>query len=86
MIGATGKISRIHFQGFIHQELYSGLIGTKWTNSNRGAISEAELLDKYFDLLSNAEIKKLYEIYKVDFQQFGYTFEFRGIKYNDKAL
>ena len=76
----------IQFPGFLYQELYSGLISTKWTNSNRGNISEAELLEKYFDLLSNAEIKKLYEIYKVDFQQFGYSFEFRGIKYNDKSL
>ena len=62
------------------------MIDSKWKNSNKGRISESELVTTYFNLLSNAEIKKLYEIYKLDFQQFGYTFEFRGFKYNNDAL
>ena len=52
-------------------------------NSNKSNITDQQLIEAYFDLLSNNEIKRLYEIYKLDFKQFKYTFTFRGIIYND---
>ena len=60
-----------------------GIVKSKWENSNKGNITEEQLIEAYFDLLSNSEIKRLYEIYQLDFKQFNYTFTFRGITYND---
>ena len=34
-----------------------------------------------FEMLSDDEIKKLYNIYEADFKQFHYKFHFRGIEY-----
>ena len=50
---------------------------------NKRNITDQQLIKAYFELLSNKEIKKLYDIYRLDFQQFNYTFTFRGITYND---
>ena len=61
---------------------FQGKLQSRWENSNKGSISDQELVDTYFELLSNQEIQKLYEIYKLDFQQFNYSFSFRGIAYN----
>ena len=60
-----------------------GIVKSKWENSNKGNVTEEQLIEAYFDLLSNSEIKRLYEIYQLDFKQFNYTFTFRGITYNN---
>ena len=60
-----------------------GIVKSKWENSNKKRnITDQQLIEAYFDLLSNNEIKRLYEIYRLDFKQFNYTFTFRGITYN----
>ena len=58
------------------------ILFSKWENSNKMNISDEVLLNVYFEMLSNQEIQKLYEIYEADFQQFQYKFNFRGIEYN----
>ena len=45
-------------------------------------VSDAELVEAYFSLLTDAEIERLYKIYKLDFKQFEYSFKFRGREYN----
>ena len=67
----------------ISNELILGIVKSKWENSNKRNITDQQLIEAYFDLLSNNEIKRLYEIYRLDFKQFNYTFTFRGITYND---
>ena len=44
-------------------------------------ISDAELLEVYYDLLTDEEINALYQIYRLDFLQFDYNFNFRGRQY-----
>ena len=71
-------------ESFLFNELLLiGIVKSKWENSNKGNITENQLIEAYFGLLSNNEIKRLYEIYRLDFKQFNYTFTFRGITYND---
>ena len=60
---------------------YSDFLNSKWENSNKLNISDDQLLEAYFNMLSDQEIKKLYNIYEADFQQFEYKFNFRGIEY-----
>jgi len=69
---------------FLVQQLGAeGIVKSKWENSNKKSnITDQQLIEAYFDLLSNNEIKRLYEIYRLDFKQFNYTFTFRGITYN----
>ena len=57
------------------------ILQSRWLNSNKLNVTDRELLETYFSLLTDTEIKKLHEIYLLDFQQFNYSFEFRGIKY-----
>ena len=57
------------------------LLHSKWLNSNKLNISDTKLLQVYFEMLSDEDIRKLYNIYEVDFKQFQYNFDFRGIKY-----
>ena len=61
---------------------YLDILQSKWLNSNKLNVTDQELLEAYFSLLTDAEIEKLYQIYLLDFQQFGYSFQFRGINYN----
>lgn len=42
-------------------------------------ISSKEITNKYFELLTDEDIFKLYQIYKLDFQMFNYTFQIRNI-------
>ena len=51
-------------------------------NSNKINISDTELLEAYFDLLTDEQIADLYQIYQLDFLQFDYTFTFRGKQYH----
>ncbi len=39
----------------------------------------AELTAKYFEMLNNDEITKLYKKYEDDFIMFNYTFQFRDL-------
>ena len=57
------------------------LLHSKWLNSNKLNISDTKLLQVYFEMLSDEDIRKLYNIYEADFKQFQYNFDFRGIKY-----
>ena len=45
-------------------------------------VTNGEVVAKYFKLLTDQEIKKLYKIYENDFLLFNYQFEFRGMKFN----
>lgn len=67
---------------FVEQMGAADLIKSQWRNNNKRNMSDTDLLHTYFDLLSNKEISKLYQIYKLDFEQFEYSFQFRGMKYN----
>lgn len=61
----------------------SDVIHPRWENSNKSPdISREELLHSYFSLLDDDEILALYNIYKEDFLQFGYTFQYRGLRLN----
>ena len=60
----------------------SDILESKWLNSNKMNISDSTLVNTYFDILSDAEIEKLYQIYELDFKQFDYSFKFRGKEYN----
>ena len=51
-------------------------------NSNKINISDTELLETYFNLLTDEDIAVLYQIYQLDFHQFNYTFTFRGKQYH----
>ena len=62
--------------------IYADIIESKWLNSNKMNVSDAELVQTYFSLLTDAEIERLYKIYKLDFKQFEYSFKFRGKEYN----
>ena len=57
------------------------IIESRWMNSNKMNVSDTELLEAYFDLLTDEEITKLYQIYRLDFLQFDYSFTFRGRQY-----
>ena len=58
------------------------IIESRWMNSNKMNVSDTELLEAYFDLLTDEEITKLYQIYRLDFLQFDYSFTFRGKQYS----
>ena len=58
------------------------VLQSKWLNSNKLNVTDSELVEAYFSQLTDKEIKKLHQIYQLDFQQFDYSFQFRGIKYN----
>ena len=83
-IGASGiQKNYILFNNLgIFPPLNLDILFSKWENSNKMNISDEVLLNVYFEMLSNQEIQKLYEIYEADFQQFQYKFNFRGIEYN----
>jgi len=49
-----------------------------WGNSNHGKVSDTEITDKYFRVLSDSEIWGLVKIYRLDFQMFNYTFSYRN--------
>ena len=49
-----------------------------WDNKNHGKVSDAEITDKYFQILSDSDIEGLLKIYKLDFQLFNYTFSYRN--------
>ena len=46
--------------------------------NRRGNISDAVLVEKYFQILSNDDIRGLVDLYKLDFQMFNYSFTFRN--------
>ena len=46
--------------------------------NKRGNISDAVLVEKYFQRLSNDDIRGLVDLYKLDFQMFNYSFTFRN--------
>ena len=57
-------------------------IEQKWENRNDGGLDKSELTRTYFEMLSDKDIDKLYNIYKTDFDMFGYSFQMRDKKYN----
>lgn len=66
---------------FIQEMEASDIIESRWMNSNKMNISDTQLLEAYFDLLTDEEITELYQIYQLDFLQFDYSFTFRGRQY-----
>ena len=55
----------------------------KVVNGNHGQHkSSSEITKLYFEVLSNEEIMKLFEIYQNDFRLFGYSFTFRNVTYS----
>ena len=83
VIGASGRYLRIcnNYNCLYYFYPNSDLLHSKWENSNKLNISDDQLLEVYFEMLSDEEIMKLYKIYEADFQQFQYKFNFRGIEY-----
>ena len=57
-------------------------IEPKWENRNDKGLDKSELTRTYFEMLSDQDIEKLFNIYQTDFQMFGYRFQFREKKYN----
>ena len=51
-------------------------------NRNDGGMDKTDLTRKYFEVLEDEDVAKLYLIYKMDFQMFGYQFEQRGKLYD----
>ena len=37
-------------------------------------------------MLSDEDVEKLYNIYKIDFEMFGYSFQLRDRQYNSKHI
>ena len=80
-LGASRRRSVLEIWGTI-LSVYVDILQSKWLNSNKLNVTDSELVETYFSQLTDAEIEKLYQIYQLDFQQFDYSFQFRGIKYN----
>ena len=78
---ASGTSITISIQPFFCWFL--DIIQSRWMNSNKMNISDTQLLEAYFHLLTDEEITKLYQIYRLDFLQFDYSFTFRGRQYPD---
>jgi len=79
----------LHFENIQQEEKHllseidqSNSTKQEWKNRNRADITNEQLIEKYFSQLDNDDILDLYEIYKQDFQLFGYQFQFRGLKLN----
>ena len=58
------------------------MIHPRWENRNDKGLEKSSIVDTYFEMLEDEEIADLFNVYKDDFKLFGYTFEFRGIKYS----
>jgi len=79
----------LHFENIETEESFFAktlnaekMIHPRWENNNSGGgVSKEEILTKYFDTLSDAEIMSLYKIYESDFRNFGYTFKFRNFSF-----
>ena len=63
---------------------YTMFPNCRWENKDRDqeTVTREQLLTSYFSLLDDDEILALYNIYQHDFQMFGYSFQFRGLKLN----
>ena len=62
--------------------LYPDILESKWLNSNKINLTDSVLMETYFNFLTDSEVAKLYQIYRLDFIQFNYTFAFRGVQYS----
>uniref|UniRef100_A0A336LZ33 Carbohydrate sulfotransferase n=1 Tax=Culicoides sonorensis TaxID=179676 RepID=A0A336LZ33_CULSO len=58
-------------QYLIHKASLSHLISPQWKNSGKGK-NTADLLKKYYSTLTQRQIREIYEIFKYDFELFGY--------------
>ena len=64
------------------ETLYPDILESKWLNSNKINLTDSALMETYFNFLTDSEVAKLYQIYRLDFIQFNYTFAFRGVQYS----
>ena len=48
-------------------------IEPKWENRNDGGLDRDELTNTYLKMLSDDDISKLFNIYRPDFEMFGYS-------------
>ena len=44
-------------------------------------LSEEEVTQMYFSVLSKKQVTRLFDIYKLDFSLFDYTFQFKGLNF-----
>ncbi|XP_063701867.1 carbohydrate sulfotransferase 11 isoform X2 [Culicoides brevitarsis] len=58
-------------QYLIHKAGLSHLIAPQWKNSGKGK-NTSDLLKKYYSTLTQRQIREIYEIFKYDFELFGY--------------
>ena len=54
----------------------------KIVNNNHQTIPSTDITKLYFSVLSDEEIRQLFQIYQYDFQLFGYSFQFRNVTYS----
>lgn len=59
-------IYRARLQEYIHPE---------WKNPAKGRTATTNLISSYYTQLTKKEILNLYEIYRYDFELFGYTLD-----------
>ena len=54
-----------------------------WENEHKGGreLKEADIVEKYFDLLTENDINQLVNLYRPDFIMFNYTFSYRNKTY-----
>ena len=50
-------------------------------NELKGGLKEEDIIEKYFDTLSESDITQLVDLYRPDFAMFNYTFSFRNKTY-----
>ena len=66
---------------FLHT--FFAFILQQWNHPSHTTAEYLDLTKKYFEILSDEEITKLYHIYQNDFIMFNYTFTFRNKTYGD---
>lgn len=78
----------VHFEKFNREiELFWSSIGISesveeslWNSHTETLVETEAITNLYFSELSDAEIMRLYKVYKQDFDVFGYSFEIRKVK------
>lgn len=73
----------VHFENFPDEIRYVWKdlgITTEWDDKHEEKSNSSEITKTYFKMLSEKDIWSLYQIYRVDFDMFGYHFEFETLK------
>ena len=82
----------LHFENLEREEKYfveelgaSDSIKPRWENRNDKGIPKEDIVNKYFSLLDEKDVSRLYELYKNDFLMFGYKFKFHWLQFNNRS-